>query len=115
MDHPTHLKSYRDAADSASSCQPFERPKSAVPKWFAPNRKNTSAQDRSGLNRLRFAEFVGNSRKHVLRVNFAGTEDPRAALFEYDLEAATTIPVIRKPFDVRAEELVSDNSRGDGI
>ena len=46
-------------------------------------------------------------------VNSARTADPRAALFEHDLEAATPIPVIGRPFDALAEGLPSKNSRGD--
>ena len=46
-------------------------------------------------------------------VNSTGTADRRAALFEHDLEAATPIPVIRKPFDAIAEGLIRKNSRGD--
>ena len=46
-------------------------------------------------------------------VDSAGTADPRAALFEHGLEAATPIPEIGKPFDVLAEGLISEKSRGD--
>jgi hypothetical protein len=46
-------------------------------------------------------------------VNSAGTADPRAALFEHDLEAATPIPLIKKPFDILTEGLLSEKSRGD--
>jgi hypothetical protein len=33
--------------------------------------------------------------------------------FEHDLEAVTPCPELRKPFDVLAEGLVSEKSRGD--
>jgi hypothetical protein len=46
-------------------------------------------------------------------VNSAETADPSSALFEHDLEGATLIPEIRKPFYVLAEGLVSEKSRGD--
>jgi len=46
-------------------------------------------------------------------VNSTGTADRRTALFEHNLEAATPIPVIRKPFGAIAEGLVLENSRGD--
>ena len=47
-------------------------------------------------------------------LNSAGTADPRGALFEHYLEAATPIPVIRKPFDVLAEGLLCKESGGGG-
>jgi hypothetical protein len=47
--------------------------------------------------------------------NFIETVDRRTALFEHNLEAATPIPVIRKPFDAIAEGLIRKNSRSDWI
>jgi hypothetical protein len=46
-------------------------------------------------------------------LNSAGTADPRAARFEHDLEVATLVAEIRKPFNVLAEGLLTENSRGD--
>jgi hypothetical protein len=37
------------------------------------------------------------------------------AQFEHDLQAATLVPTMRKPFDVLAEGLLSKKTRGDGI
>jgi hypothetical protein len=48
-------------------------------------------------------------------VNSAGTADPRAAVFELYPEAATPIHVTRRPFDILAEGLLSENSRGERI
>jgi hypothetical protein len=44
-----------------------------------------------------------------------GTADPRAALSERELEAATRTTVLIQPFDVLAEGLLIENSWGDWI
>ena len=41
--------------------------------------------------------------------------DHDAARFEHDLQTATPIPAMKKPFDLIAEGLFSQNSRGDRI
>jgi hypothetical protein len=46
---------------------------------------------------------IGNLPIGYSQLNSAGTSDVRAALFEHNLEAATLVPTMRKPFDVVAE------------
>ena len=43
------------------------------------------------------------------------TTDPQNPLFNFSLDDARLVPAWRKPFDVLAEGLVSENSRGDRI
>jgi hypothetical protein len=42
-----------------------------------------------------------------------GIPAEQAALFEYELQASTLVPTMRKPFDVLAEGLLLRNNRGD--
>ena len=47
--------------------------------------------------------------------NWPKTQRNEACLLNVILEQLTIVPTMRKPFDVLAEGLVSENSRGDRI